>query len=242
MKSAQRHIISYVIFQVHINCKVSLSKHTLVKLLCKNKWNIEWLLLGLGNVMCSQLETLKSNTIAFHKRKEKIYFARYGYSDFVRAILCGRLSCMQFHKLIIFFPLFLTVHFSFFQQRVIGIKSFLNHVCVGPETKFELLMLTYFMPKLQVSILFKEWYRICELPGANDTASAHFILQLHQNGLLKGDDLTDRFFRLLLVWLFFHHAGYSFLLMTRIVSVTSFLVLFFFFSRSLLLRIAYPLR
>ncbi|XP_027908150.1 CCR4-NOT transcription complex subunit 1 isoform X1 [Vigna unguiculata] len=50
----------------------------------------------------------------------------------------------------------------------------------------------------QVSILFKEWYRICELPGANDTASAHFILQLHQNGLLKGDDLTDRFFRLLL--------------------------------------------
>ena len=75
--------------------------------------------------------------------------------------------------------------------------------------------------------MFKEWYRICELPGANDTASAHFILQLHQNGLLKGDDLTDRFFRLLLVWLFFHHIGYSFLLMTRIVSVTSFLVLFF---------------
>ncbi|CAJ1948188.1 unnamed protein product [Sphenostylis stenocarpa] len=56
----------------------------------------------------------------------------------------------------------------------------------------------------QVSILFTEWYRICELPGANDTASAHFILQLHQNGLLKGDDLTDRFFRLLLVaYLFF---------------------------------------
>ncbi|TKY68978.1 CCR4-NOT transcription complex subunit 1 [Spatholobus suberectus] len=50
----------------------------------------------------------------------------------------------------------------------------------------------------QVSMLFTEWYRICELPGANDTASAHFILQLHQNGLLKGDDLTDRFFRLLM--------------------------------------------
>ncbi|RZC20257.1 CCR4-NOT transcription complex subunit 1 isoform D [Glycine soja] len=49
----------------------------------------------------------------------------------------------------------------------------------------------------QVSMLFTEWYRICELPGANDTAFAHFILQLHQNGLLKGDDLTDRFFRLL---------------------------------------------
>ncbi|KAK7287009.1 hypothetical protein RJT34_22414 [Clitoria ternatea] len=50
----------------------------------------------------------------------------------------------------------------------------------------------------KVSIMFAEWYRICELPGANDAASAHFILQLHQNGLLKGDDVTDRFFRLLM--------------------------------------------
>ncbi|KAJ4827650.1 hypothetical protein Tsubulata_008272 [Turnera subulata] len=49
----------------------------------------------------------------------------------------------------------------------------------------------------QVSMLFAEWYRICELPGANDVASTHFILQLHQNGLLKGDDITDRFFRIL---------------------------------------------
>ncbi|XP_019427312.1 PREDICTED: CCR4-NOT transcription complex subunit 1-like [Lupinus angustifolius] len=50
----------------------------------------------------------------------------------------------------------------------------------------------------QVSMVFAEWYRICELPGANDTASAHFISQLHQNILLKGDDVTDRFFRLLM--------------------------------------------
>ncbi|KAM1027787.1 hypothetical protein ACFX2A_041503 [Malus domestica] len=35
---------------------------------------------------------------------------------------------------------------------------------------------------------------ICELPCA-DAACAHFILQLHQSGLLKGDDMTDRFFR-----------------------------------------------
>lgn len=52
---------------------------------------------------------------------------------------------------------------------------------------------------LQVSMLFAEWYRICELPGANDSACAHFILQLHQNGLLKGDDMTERFFRVLTV-------------------------------------------
>ncbi|XP_054784760.1 uncharacterized protein LOC129291440 isoform X2 [Prosopis cineraria] len=50
----------------------------------------------------------------------------------------------------------------------------------------------------QVSRLFAEWYRICDLPGANDAAAAHFIVQLHQNGLLKGDDITDRFFRLLM--------------------------------------------
>ncbi|KAI4354776.1 hypothetical protein L6164_003615 [Bauhinia variegata] len=50
----------------------------------------------------------------------------------------------------------------------------------------------------QVSMFFTEWYKICELPGANDAACAHFILQLHQNGLLKGDDMTDRFFRLLM--------------------------------------------
>ncbi|KAH8516641.1 hypothetical protein H0E87_004840 [Populus deltoides] len=50
----------------------------------------------------------------------------------------------------------------------------------------------------QVSMLFAEWYRICELPGANDAASNHYILQLHQNGLLKGDEMTDRFFRVLM--------------------------------------------
>ncbi|XP_028804636.1 CCR4-NOT transcription complex subunit 1 isoform X2 [Neltuma alba] len=50
----------------------------------------------------------------------------------------------------------------------------------------------------QVSMLFADWYRICDLPGANDAAATHFILQLHQNGLLKGDDITDRFFRVLM--------------------------------------------
>lgn len=48
-------------------------------------------------------------------------------------------------------------------------------------------------------MFFAEWYRICELPGANDAASTHYIFQLHQNGLLKGDEMTDRFFRVLTV-------------------------------------------
>ncbi|KAI8021535.1 Homeobox-DDT domain protein RLT2 [Camellia lanceoleosa] len=39
-----------------------------------------------------------------------------------------------------------------------------------------------------------EWYRMCELPGANDAACAHYVLQLQQSGLLKGDDLSNRFF------------------------------------------------
>ncbi|KAM7476295.1 hypothetical protein LguiB_023538 [Lonicera macranthoides] len=51
----------------------------------------------------------------------------------------------------------------------------------------------------QVSMLFAEWYRICELPGANDAACAHFVLQLLQSGLLKGDAISDRFFRCLMV-------------------------------------------
>ncbi|XP_010258903.1 PREDICTED: CCR4-NOT transcription complex subunit 1 isoform X3 [Nelumbo nucifera] len=49
----------------------------------------------------------------------------------------------------------------------------------------------------QVSVLFAEWYRICELPGTNDAAYTHYISQLQQNGLLKADDMSDRFFRIL---------------------------------------------
>ncbi|KAH6817786.1 transcription regulator [Perilla frutescens var. frutescens] len=47
----------------------------------------------------------------------------------------------------------------------------------------------------QVSVLFAEWYQICELPGANDVACARHVSLLQQRGLLKGDDSTDRFFR-----------------------------------------------
>ncbi|KAK2650679.1 hypothetical protein Ddye_018168 [Dipteronia dyeriana] len=50
----------------------------------------------------------------------------------------------------------------------------------------------------QVSMLFADWYQICELPGTNDAACNHYIIQLYQNGLLKGDDMTDRFFRILM--------------------------------------------
>lgn len=52
-------------------------------------------------------------------------------------------------------------------------------------------------------MLFAEWYQICELPGTNEAACNHYIIQLHQNGLLKGDDLTERFFRILTVNLSF---------------------------------------
>jgi CCR4-NOT transcription complex subunit 1 len=49
-----------------------------------------------------------------------------------------------------------------------------------------------------VSTLFKNWYQICELPGANETACSQYVLHLHQTGLLKGDDTTESFFRILL--------------------------------------------
>lgn len=50
----------------------------------------------------------------------------------------------------------------------------------------------------QVSLLFSEWCRMCEVPATNDTAYSHHISQLHQHGLLKGDDITERFFRILM--------------------------------------------
>ncbi|XP_026438629.1 CCR4-NOT transcription complex subunit 1-like [Papaver somniferum] len=49
----------------------------------------------------------------------------------------------------------------------------------------------------QVTLLFNEWYRICDATGTNDAAVTRFVSQLQQSGLLKGDDMTDRFFRLL---------------------------------------------
>lgn len=61
-------------------------------------------------------------------------------------------------------------------------------------------------------MLFAEWYRICELPGANDAACAHYILQLQQSGLLKGDDMSDRFFRCLTVTFFRNRYWYGIIL------------------------------
>ncbi|KAK3124635.1 hypothetical protein QOZ80_7BG0589710 [Eleusine coracana subsp. coracana] len=45
----------------------------------------------------------------------------------------------------------------------------------------------------KVAVLFSEWCQICDHP-AGDSMYSHYILQLQQNGLLRGDDLMDRFF------------------------------------------------
>ncbi|KAK8969351.1 hypothetical protein KSP40_PGU002018 [Platanthera guangdongensis] len=50
----------------------------------------------------------------------------------------------------------------------------------------------------QASLLFAEWCRICDLPTASDAAYTNYLTQLQQTGLLKGDDMTDRFFRVLM--------------------------------------------
>jgi len=42
--------------------------------------------------------------------------------------------------------------------------------------------------------LFSEWCQICDHPAMGDSVYSHYIVQLQQNGLLKGDDVTDRFF------------------------------------------------
>ncbi|XP_020519676.1 CCR4-NOT transcription complex subunit 1 isoform X1 [Amborella trichopoda] len=49
----------------------------------------------------------------------------------------------------------------------------------------------------QVGALLAEWARNCEAPGMNDATYATYISQLQQSGMLKGDDVTDRFFRVL---------------------------------------------
>lgn len=45
---------------------------------------------------------------------------------------------------------------------------------------------------------FQEWARICSTPGTNDKAYPLFISQLQSSGMLK-DDMSDRFFRILIV-------------------------------------------
>ncbi|KAJ0962000.1 hypothetical protein J5N97_029828 [Dioscorea zingiberensis] len=50
----------------------------------------------------------------------------------------------------------------------------------------------------QVSQLFNDWCKISSLPASNDSVNSHYISQLQQLGLLKGDDSTDSFFRILM--------------------------------------------
>ncbi|CAH2080488.1 unnamed protein product [Thlaspi arvense] len=56
----------------------------------------------------------------------------------------------------------------------------------------------------KVSMLFTDWCRLCELPGANDSAFAHYVLQLQQSGLLKGDNTQDRFFNCIMKFTMSH--------------------------------------
>jgi CCR4-NOT transcription complex subunit 1 len=51
----------------------------------------------------------------------------------------------------------------------------------------------------QVAVLFSDWCHIYDHPTMGDSAYSHYIVQLQQHGLLKGDDLTDRFFYILTV-------------------------------------------
>lgn len=60
-------------------------------------------------------------------------------------------------------------------------------------------LFSFFVLIRQVTTLFKSWYQICEVSGANETACSQYVLHLHQTGLLKGDDTTESFFRILLV-------------------------------------------
>ncbi|ONL92530.1 transcription regulator [Zea mays] len=49
----------------------------------------------------------------------------------------------------------------------------------------------------QVAVLFSEWCQMCNHVSASDAAYTRFVTQLQQDGLLKGDDISERFFRIL---------------------------------------------
>ncbi|KAG8083810.1 hypothetical protein GUJ93_ZPchr0010g8112 [Zizania palustris] len=50
----------------------------------------------------------------------------------------------------------------------------------------------------KVAVSFSEWCNLCDHPTTmGDSTYTHYIVQLEQDGLLKGDDLTDRFFYIL---------------------------------------------
>ncbi|XP_044983302.1 CCR4-NOT transcription complex subunit 1-like [Hordeum vulgare subsp. vulgare] len=49
----------------------------------------------------------------------------------------------------------------------------------------------------QVAHLFSEWCQVCDHPSACDAAYSRYVLQLQHIGLLKGDEFTERFFRIL---------------------------------------------
>ncbi|KAH0855728.1 hypothetical protein HID58_083989 [Brassica napus] len=68
-----------------------------------------------------------------------------------------------------------------------------------------LLSEIYSMPNLKMNLkfeieatmLFAEWCQICSHPGENDASRTRHVLHLYQSGLLKGDDKTESFFRIL---------------------------------------------
>lgn len=58
----------------------------------------------------------------------------------------------------------------------------------------------HYLDDAQVAVSFSEWCNICDHPTMGDSAYTHYIVQLQQDGLLKGDDLTDRFYHILTVF------------------------------------------
>lgn len=59
--------------------------------------------------------------------------------------------------------------------------------------------LMHYLDDAQVAVSFSEWCNICDHPTMGDSAYTHYIVKLQQDGLLKGDDLTDRFYHILTV-------------------------------------------
>ncbi|KAK9742789.1 hypothetical protein RND81_03G197500 [Saponaria officinalis] len=85
------------------------------------------------------------------------------------------------------------------KNRIIRDKKVLQSVASRVDyNNVEVMETEAYSFQQQVSSLFADWYRISEQPSGNDAPCSKFMLHLHQNGLLRGDDKTERFFRVLL--------------------------------------------
>ena len=76
----------------------------------------------------------------------------------------------------------------------------------------------------QVAHLFSEWCQICDHLNASDAAYSRYVMQLQHIGLLKGDEFTEHFFRILTVIILL--VDYTLSVCVRVLLFFTFMLIF----------------